>query len=128
LDDIDDARAPLTRSDWDTLVAVMQEHALTGLDAGGLMTDAALEQVAGLDQLTALNLDGSPRVSDAGLAHLARLPRLRNLNLNGGDNAITNRGLEVLRELKELRTFDLCWSRHVSDHGVPHLDVSSSNE
>ena len=54
--------------------------------------------------------------------HLARLPQLQELDLSeypGG--RITDRGLEVLRHLPELRRFQMCWQQRISDAGVANL-------
>jgi hypothetical protein len=56
-----------------------------------------------------------------GLRHLSRLPQLRELELGGPTSAITERGLEALRELKELRRFSAMWSPRISDVGVRNL-------
>jgi hypothetical protein len=114
-------RPPLTDRDWDTIVRVMKELGITGLRAGGQMTDAALACVAELDQLTQLDLGGSGRLTDDGLRHLARLPRLELLDLSGWESPITDCGLEVLRHLPDLRQFKMCWSRRISDAGVANL-------
>jgi len=113
-------RPPLTERDWDTIFGVMQEHELTGLDSAHL-NDAALERLSGLRHVTSLNLGGSRQLSDDGLRHLAGMPQLEQLDLSGWDSPITDRGLEVLRHLPELRRFQLCWSQRVSDAGVAHL-------
>jgi hypothetical protein len=114
-------RPPLSDNDWDSVLGVMNELRLTSLDAGGQMTDAALERLAHLDFVTALNLGGSKRLTDDGLRHLARMPKLRELDLSGWENPITDRGLEVLSRLGELRRFQMCWPQQVSDAGVAHL-------
>jgi hypothetical protein len=113
---------PLTSSqDWDTLLDVMKELKLTGLNANGQLSDAVLERLSHLDFITRLNLDGSTRITDDGLNHLARMPQLQELNLSGWESKITDRGLEVLRHLSELRRFQLCWPQRVTDAGVAHL-------
>lgn len=67
---------PLSDHDWDRIFDVMRELQLTGLNAGGHMTDAALGRFSRLDRVTYLDLDGSTAVTDEGLAHLARMPQL----------------------------------------------------
>ena len=91
--------------DWDEVIAVMQERRLPGMHASGQMTDAMLERVSQLEHITALDLDGSKAVTDDGVRHLARMPHLGTLNLMGC--GITNRGLEVLRQLPALETVGL---------------------
>jgi hypothetical protein len=115
-------RPPMTDKDWDTIFAVMQERRITGLDAGGQMTDAALERLPRLDFVTRLNIGGSKQVTDDGLQHLARMPQLQELDLSeypGGQ--ITDRGLESLRHLTELRRFQMCWQSGVTDAGMANL-------
>ena len=61
-------------------------------------------------EVTDLNLGGCKQLSDDGILHLARMPQLVELDLSdhpGG--VITDRGLEVLRHLPQLRRFQLCW-------------------
>ncbi len=53
------------------------------------LDDRGLAHLAGLTELTLLDLDGTP-VSDAGLAHLSRLTRLEHLALS--DTRITDAG------------------------------------
>jgi len=115
-------RRRLLDRDWDELIEVMREGRVTGLDAGGQMTDVVLERIAGLDHVTRLQLGGSRALTDDGLRHLARIPQLEELDLNdypGG--VITDRGLEVLRHLRELRKFEMTWQRGISDAGVANL-------
>jgi hypothetical protein len=118
---VDDAGAKqrLARSrDWDEVIAVMREQRLTGLDASAQMTDALLERVSRLDQITALDLNGSKGITDDGLRHLAHLPRLRHLNLGGCP--VSDRGMGVLRRLPALESLSLVWTR-VTDVGAAHL-------
>lgn len=108
-------------ADWDTICAVMKEHRITGLDAGGRMTDAGLRRLSKLGHITRLNLGGSAQLSDNGLAHLAGLDALRELDLSGVKGQVTDRGLEVLRRLPALRRFEACWQPNLSDAGFAHL-------
>jgi hypothetical protein len=115
-------RRQLTDKEWNELIDVMKERRITALDASGLMTDAVLARVAELDHVTTLSLGGSRQLSDDGLLQLARMPQLENLDLNeypGG--RLTDRGLEVLRSLAALRTFDMTWQRGITDAGVANL-------
>jgi hypothetical protein len=115
-------RRQMSEKEWDELIAVMKERRLTTLDANGLMTDAVLARLASLDHLTTLSLGGSRSLTDDGLMHLARMPQLQRLDLNeypGG--RLTDRGLEVLRHLPNLRTFEMTWQAGISDKGVANL-------
>ncbi len=97
----------------------MQERRVTTLEAHGLMTDAVLARIAGLDHVTSLRLGGSRQLTDDGLRHLARMPQLQRLDLTGVK--LTDAGLEVLRHLPDLRTFDMTWQRGITDAGVANL-------
>src|SRR6185503_9499606 len=95
---------------------------LTSLNAREQMTDAVLERLSHHDQITSLNLGGSKRLTDDGLLHLGRMPRLVELDLSeypGG--RLTDRGLQVLRHLPELRRFQMCWQSGITDAGVANL-------
>jgi len=115
-------RRHLSDSEWNELIDVMKERHIAALDANGLMTDAVLARVAELDHVTALSLGGSRQLTDEGLLHLARMPQLQNLDLSeypGG--RLTDRGLEVLRHLPNLRAFEMTWQRGITDAGVANL-------
>ncbi len=115
-------RRLLTASEWHELIDTMKQRGLTSLDANGQMTDAVLAHVASLDHVTTLDLSGSRQLTDDGLRHLSRMPQLQQLRLNeypGG--RLTDRGLEVLRQLSALHTFEMTWQRGITDAGVRHL-------
>lgn len=112
----------LSERDWDVIFGVMRELQITGLDASGQLTDAAMKRLSQLDFVTRLNFGGTKRVTDDGLLCLARMPQLRELDLSeypGGQ--ITDRGLEALRHLPELRRFQMCWQSGISDAGISPL-------
>jgi hypothetical protein len=115
-------RRNLSNEDWETLIAVMKEQRISGLNADGRMTDAALKKISQLCHVTHLSLGGSRQLSDGGLQHLARMPQLQHLDLSeypGG--RLTDRGLEVLRYLPNLRSFKMAWQSGISDLGVANL-------
>lgn len=115
-------RRRLSAADWDDLIGVMKERRIPALDAHGLMTDDALARIAGLDFVTSLHLGGSRELTDDGLLHLARMPQLERLDLSeypGG--RLTDRGLEVLRHLPNLRKFEMTWQAGITDRGVANL-------
>ena len=115
-------RRRMTEAEWDELIGVMKEQRITALDANGLMTDAVLGRIAALEHVTRLSLGGSRELSDDGLMQLARMPQLQHLNLSeypGGK--LTDRGLEVLRHLPNLRSFEMTWQAGISDAGVANL-------
>ena len=115
-------RRLLSDGDWDELIDVVKQRHITAIDAGGQMTAAVLARIAEIDHVTALNLAGARQLGDDGLRHLARMPQLQRLVLNeypGG--RLTDRGLEVLRQLPDLRSFEMTWQRGVTDEGVRNL-------
>jgi hypothetical protein len=115
-------RRGMTDRDWDAAIAVMKDHRIAALEANGRMTDAAMARIAGVEHLTRLDLGGSRQLTDEGLQHLRRMPQLQHLDLSeypGG--VITDRGLEPLASLADLRTFLMTWQRGISDAGVAHL-------
>jgi hypothetical protein len=115
-------RRRMSAADWDEMIGVMREKRIPALDANGLMTDEALARIAALDFVTSLNLGGSRELTDDGLLHLARMPQLERLDLSeypGGK--LTDRGLEVLRHLPNLRKFEMTWQAGISDRGVSNL-------
>jgi hypothetical protein len=114
-------RPPLSDKDWDTIFGVMKEYQIIGLNAGAQMTDAAIERIPQLDHVTQLYLGGSMRLTDEGLKHLAHMPQLQVLDLGGWKTPITDRGLECLRHLTDLRSFQSCWTQGISDTGVANL-------
>jgi hypothetical protein len=72
--------------------------------------------------VTSLSLGGSRELTDDCLLHLARMPQLERLELNeypGGK--LTDRGLEVLRHLPNLRKFEMTWQSGITDRGVANL-------
>lgn len=112
----------MSAADWDELIGIVTERRIPALDANGLMTDEALLRIAALPFVTSLSLGGSRELTDAGLLHLARMPQLEHLELSeypGGK--ITDRGLEMLRHLPNLRTFEMTWQSGITDRGVSNL-------
>lgn len=115
-------RRRMTDSDWEAMIGAMRERRVTGVDGNGLITDGVLARLAGLDHVTSLSLGGSRELTDDGLLHLARMPQLERLELSeypGG--RLTDRGLEVLRHLPNLRSFEMTWQKGITDAGVANL-------
>ena len=65
--------------------------------------------------------DHSNTMDDEALRHLARTPELRELRLSHNPGSVTDRGLEVLQHLPELRVFEMCWQSGITDKGISHL-------
>jgi hypothetical protein len=115
-------RRRMSAADWDELIGVMKERRIPSLGANGLMTDEALARIAALDFVTRLSLGGSRELTDDGLLHLAQMRQIEHLELNeypGGK--LTDRGLEVLRHLPNLRKFAMTWQAGITDRGVANL-------
>src|SRR5262249_17993141 len=86
------------------------------------MTDSVMARIAECGQITSLHLDGSRELTDDGLLHLARMPQLEHLNLSENPGGkLTDRGLEVLRHLPNLRQFSMTWQGAIRDRGVANL-------
>jgi len=111
-------RQPMSKNDWENVCAVIKELGLTTINSGNLIGDDDLQIISQLDQITSLNLDGSKRLTDKGLRYLARMPQLRELILGG---QITDRGLEALGHLRELRVFRMFWQGNITDQGIENL-------
>jgi hypothetical protein len=111
-------RQPMSKRDWEDVCAVIKELGLTAINSGDLIGDDDLEIISQLDQITSLNLDGSKRLTEKGLQYLARMPQLRELILGG---EITDRGLEALAHLRELRVFKMYWQTESTDEGIANL-------
>lgn len=84
---------------------------------GPLVTDQALDSIAGLDKLEYLDL-GDSQITDAGLARIRGLRRLKYLCIDG--TRVTDAGLAHLREMRNLQ--HLMLDRTViSDAGLSQL-------
>jgi hypothetical protein len=117
---IEPRRIP-TNKDWDAIIAVMKERRIPRLNSS-MMTDDALKRISELDFVTGLSIGGSREMSDDGMQQLARMPQLEYLNLSqypGG--TLTDRGLQVLRHLSNLRTFEMTWQKGITDEGAANL-------
>lgn len=115
-------RRLLSHDDWDVFIDTLEQQRIRVVEANGFMTDDVLKRIAKLDHVTSLRLGGSRQLSDDGLLHLANMPQLEELELSeypGGK--LTDRGLEVLRQLPNLRKFEMTWQAGISDAGVANL-------
>ncbi len=118
---LDDARYLVAREhgfeSWDALVrdcstrrAAPAPTPLRRLaaDAHGKMTDALLEEIAELDDVTELRLGGSHGVTDAGLRSIARMTQLTHLDLGG--TGVTDAGVAHLARCHRLKDVNLQWT------------------
>lgn len=111
-------RQPMSTKDWENVCDVVRELGLTEINSAGLIADNDLKIISNTAEITSLNLDGSKRVTEEGLRYLSRMPQLRKLVLGG---RVTDRGLESLKHLRELRNFAMFWQNDVTDEGVSNL-------
>lgn len=95
---------------------------LTALERLGIingdLSSAGLEHLAGLTNLTFLNLGANPTVDSDGLKHLGNLTKLKKLYLFG--TAVGDEGMHSLANLKNLELLDLSGT-YVGDEGLAHL-------
>jgi hypothetical protein len=115
-------RREISMAEWEAIAGVMKERRITALHANGFINDESLRLIAGVEHVVSLDLGGSRQLSDDGLRHLARMPQLEHLDLSeypGGK--LSDRGLEVLRHLPNLRSFKMTWQKGISDAGVANL-------
>ncbi len=113
---------PMSNKDWEDLFAVVKELGLTAVYANNMMGDEDLEKLSQLDEVTSLDFSGSQFITDKGLQYLARMPQLRELRLsNFPGGRVTDRGLEALQHLRELRVFEICWQGGITDNGIANL-------
>jgi hypothetical protein len=113
-------RGPQSESDWRVIVEVMKEHGITKMEAGGI-TDAAMAQLPQLDRLTTLHMELSKELTDDGAQHLSRMPQLQELDMGGPTSRLTDRALEPLKHLTNLRLFKSCWTPGITDAGLSNL-------
>ena len=111
-------RQPMSARDWDTLIGIVRDRGLTGLEANNMMDDAALEKLAGVPHIRVLKLHGSNRVTDQGLQHLRKFVDLEEIELGGWKSPMTDAGFAALRGLPRLRAVHSWWSRNLTDAGV----------
>lgn len=94
---------------------------ITWLDAGSMEfcdnCDRSLKAIAGLTELTTLNLSGA-WATDEGLVHLRKMQKLTRVGL--ARTGISDRGLRELSGLKRLGALDVRYS-DVSSVGLEHL-------
>jgi hypothetical protein len=117
-------RQAMSATEWDRIADVMKDLRLTVLNASWFMTDDAMQRISKLGHVTSLRLGGANQLTDQGLKHLAQMPQLEELDLsNCPGGTITDRGLESLRNLVELRSFRMCWQNGISDDGAANLQA-----
>jgi hypothetical protein len=113
-------RGPQSDDDWNRIADVMKEHRISSLISGA-MTDAGMERISMLEHVTHLQVMDSQALTDIGVRQIGRMPQLLGLEIGGWTSPITDRSLEVLGHLRELRRFETAWTRGITDIGVAHL-------
>jgi hypothetical protein len=108
-------RGPQSMPYWEKIFEAIGEYALTGLNASEISDEAMLQLPQRLTKLT------SGGITDDGLRHLARMPQLEHLDLGNWHSVVTDRGLEVLRHLKNLRRFEMVWAQRITDAGIENI-------
>ncbi len=111
---------------WDEILGVIADRGIIAVMANDL-TDRGLEAIARATQISRLTIGGA-QVTDAGLQHLARMPQLEELTVGGPRSRITDRGLDALRHLRQLRRFSMTWAPAVSDAGIASLAACAQLE
>jgi hypothetical protein len=113
-------RGPQSDDDWNRIADVMKEHRISALISGA-MSDAGMERISRLEHVTHLQVMDSQALTDEGVRQIERMPQLLDLEIGGRTSPITDRSLEVLSHLCELRRFQTAWTRGITDIGVAHL-------
>jgi len=110
---------PMSARDWDTLIGIMLDRGLTGVEANNMMDDDALARLAAtVPHVRVLKLHGSNRLTDEGLRHLAAFRDLEDIELGGWHSRMTDAGFAALAGLPRLRAIGSWWSRNLTDIGV----------
>lgn len=112
----------LSEPEWDAIIGVAKERKIAAFHTNGFMSDDVLKRISELSHITNLNLEGARDVTDDGVQHLRNMPQLEHLDLSeypGGK--LTDRGLEALRYLPNLRSLKMVWQRGISDAGIANL-------
>jgi hypothetical protein len=110
---------PMSSRDWDTLIGIIRERGLIGLEANNMMDDEALAKLAAAaPHLTSLKLHGSDRLTDEGLRRLAAFRDLEVVEIGGWHSPMTDAGFAALHGLPRLREVSAWWSRAITDAGV----------
>jgi len=111
-------RQPMSPRDWEALIGIIRDRGLAGLEAGNMMDDAAMSQLAEVPGLRVLKIHGSDRLTDDGLRHLEKFRNLEHIELGGWKSPMTDAGFDALRGLPRLRAVHSWWSRNLTDAGV----------
>ena len=111
-------RQPMSSRDWDTLIGLIRDRGLTGLEANNMMDDEALRKLTDVPGMRVLKLHGSDRLTDDGLRHLEAFTDLEEIEIGGWHSPMTDAGFAALRALPRLRSVHSWWSRNLTDAGV----------
>jgi Leucine-rich repeat (LRR) protein len=83
-----------------------------------LITDAGMESLKVLNQVSDLNLFAVEQITDTALAYIRGWRKLERLNLRGTD--VTDTTLQYLAEIPSLRALDVSYTQ-VTNNGLEHL-------
>lgn len=90
-----------------------------------LITDAGMERLKSLENITDLNLFAVEHITDAGIASLRGWSKLQRLNLRGTD--ITDTSLEYLAQIPSIRSLDISYTQ-ITNNGLEHLSALTNLE
>ncbi len=99
---------------------------LTSLDLSfTLLSDAGMESLKPLANVTVLNLYSVEHITDTGIAYIRGWKQLRHLNLRGTD--ITDTSMEYIAGLPALESLDVSYTQ-VTNNGLEYLPALSQLE
>lgn len=100
------------------------DFATFAFQAKDTFSDADLQKLSRLSNLTDIYLNGCRKLTDTGVASLATLKRVRNLNLSGCPG-LTVASANIVSGFDELETLGLLELRWVNDDVLAHLKGKS---
>jgi|GEM_PF-5694904 len=108
------------------LAHLTQLPSLKNLDVSRVssITDTGLGHLSQLKALEYLNLNWCSSLTNSGLIALAPLPHLQHLELDlGWWSRIDDQGLEIISQIKQLKTLNLTHACSISGAGLRHLSA-----
>lgn len=113
----------VTDNDLDAIVASPD---LQKLDLSlSLITDAGVERLKPLENITDLNLFAVEHITDTAIAYIRDWRKLARLNLRGTD--VTDTALEYIGQILSLRSLDISCTQ-VTNNGLEHLSSLAALE
>lgn len=111
----------VSAAEWDIIFSIMKEYGISSLNAAGRMTDTVLKRISQLNFVTRLNLCDSALLTDDSIQHIANMPQLHSLDIGGWKCRLTDRSLEILKNLPALKEFGMVWQQGITDVGAANL-------